>query len=200
MSGSSGASAGGLSRAAGPIAREDEQLERRGEAAAALWVALAERVHAPNPLPVGEVEPPNAWRPSAGDLTPHSGSVGASTGGESEAKAPERLTLRVDGGHLGELSVTLDREGDALRVVIGLQNERDIGEIVPDARALRSALESAGLSVHTLNIVQASQVGTVLAQRRSNPSAPKQPTDPQGSAQHGPETQKRDQKRLQLIG
>jgi hypothetical protein len=194
-------SGGGLGRAAGALEREDRDVERRGETAAALWVSLAERMQvAPQRLPTGEIEPPSAWRGRAGDLTPPTVQT-ADTAGPTEApKAPERLTLRVDGGDLGEVSLTLDRENGALRVVIGLENERHLSSIGPDALALRGALESAGLSVHSLNIVPSSQVGTVLAQRRLHSSGQQPASDPEGSEQQQPPTQKRNQKRLQLIG
>lgn len=202
MSLSGGASFGaGLGRAALGSQSDERDVERRGEAAAALWVSLAERMQvAPQRLPLGEIEPPSAWRGSAGDLTPPT-VQSAGPGGDAKApEAPERLTLRVDGGDLGEVSLTLEREDGALRIVIGLENERHLSSIGPDARALRSALEGAGLSVHSLNIVPSNQVGTVLAQRRSTPSGQEQATDPEGSDQHEPHTQKRNQKRLQLIG
>jgi hypothetical protein len=205
VSSSGGATAGGFSRTSTSIERDESARERRGETAAALWVALAERVQcAPQPLPLGEIEPatapPNAWRASAGDLTPHVATAGSSGDAPADPTATERLTLRVDGGQMGEVSVTLERQDGALRVVIGLENEGFVHSVAPDARALRSALEGAGLSVHSLNIVPSSEVGTVLAQRRTSPSGPKPATDPQGSEQQNPETQKRNQKRLQLIG
>jgi hypothetical protein len=201
VSSSGGTTASGSSRGPGQIERDDAAQQRRGEAAAALWLALAERVHvSPTQLPSGEVEPPSAWRGSAGDLTPPVASAGASGGAPAHANATERLTLRVDGGHMGEVSLTLDRENGALRVVIGLENERFVNEVAPDARALRSSLEAAGLSVHSLNIVPRAEVGTVLAQRRSSLSGQKPASDPEGSDQQEPQTRKRNQKRLQLIG
>jgi hypothetical protein len=202
VSSSGGATSGsGLGRSTGLIECEDREHERRGEAAAALWVSLAERMQVvPQRLPAGEIEPPSAWRSRAGDLTPPAVQNTGSTGSSPAPRAPDRLTLHVDGGDLGEVSLTLEREDGALRVVIGLENERHLGSIGPDARALRGALEGAGLSVHSLNIVPSSQVGTVLAQRRSTLSGQKPVTDPEGSEPHEPPTQKRNQKRLQLIG
>lgn len=201
MNSGSGAGASGSSLAAGRIVRDEGVHERRGEAAAALWLALAERVHAaPTQAPLAEIEPPNAWRGSAGDLTPRASATGTSGEAPADANAPERLTLRVDGGHMGEVSLTLEREDGALRVVIGLENERFVGDLAPDARALRSALEAAGLSVHSLNIVPRAELGTVLAQRRLSQTGQKAPGDPQGSQPQEAQAQKRNQKRLQLIG
>jgi hypothetical protein len=155
---------------------------------------------APQRLPAPEIEPPSAWRGSAGDLTPPAGQGVGTPGSAAAPEAPERLVLHVDGGDLGEVSLTLEREDGALRVVIGLENEQHLRSIGPDARALRGALESAGLSVHSLNIVPSSQVGTVLAQRRLHPSGQEPAADPEGSEQQQPHTQRRNQKRLQLIG
>jgi hypothetical protein len=205
VSSSGGATPGGLSRAATSIERDDSARARRGETAAALWVALAERVHGtPQPPLRAETQaqnpPPNAWRTSAGDLTPLVAPPARADDATADAKAAERLTLHVDGGQMGDVSVTLERQDGALRVVIGLENEGFVRSVTPDALLLRSALEGAGFSVHSLNIVPSSEVGTVLAQRRTSPSEPKPATDPEGSAPHDPETQKRNQKRLQLIG
>ncbi len=108
--------------------------------------------------------------------------------------------LRVDGGALGELEVTLDRQDGALCVVIGMENQHLVSSVLPDARALKSALESAGVSVQSLNVVPASEVGTVLAERRLSLSGPK-PAAEEGAEHHENEkAQKRNHKRLTLIG
>ena len=107
--------------------------------------------------------------------------------------------MRVDGGSLGELEVTLDRQGDALRVVIGMENQDLVREVLPDTRALRAALEGAGVSVQSLNVVPASQVGTVLAQRRPNHSESKPAADAAADQENEPERKKLN-KRLTLIG
>lgn len=203
MNSSGGASAGGLGATSRLLERDETRHERDGEAAAALWVALAQQVTQAQALPLASTEaasgPPNAWHPSAGELTP--GSVIAATSGDApaEANAAERLVLRVDGGALGELEVTLDRNDGQLSVVIGMENQHLVGSVLPDAGALRTALEGAGLSVQSLNVVLASEVGTVLAQRRLSPSGTK-PAAPSGN-EPSPETdRKRTHKRLTLIG
>jgi len=195
-----GASAGGLRGAALPLEREDGARERDGEQAAALWVALAAQVTSAQQLPLaGDQQPPTAWRPSAGDLTPARGAQGASGGGPADAKSVERMTLRVDGGALGELEVTLDRHEGALRVVIGLENQQLVGSVLPDAAALKSALESAGVNLQSLNVVPKTEVGTVLAQRRSSPSGQNAVGDQPAEAD--PEqARRRTHKRLTLIG
>lgn len=109
------------------------------------------------------------------------------------------MTLRVDGGSLGELEVTLDRQDGGLRVVIGMENQRLVGSVLPDAAALRSALERAGINVQSLNVVPQSEVGTVLAQRRLSPSGQKSDAAP-GAEQDPEKTRTRSHKRLTLIG
>jgi flagellar hook-length control protein FliK len=195
---SGGASAGGLRGPTLPLEREATR-ERDGEQAAALWVALAQQVTSAQSLPLGEIEPTNAWRPSAGVMTPPQGPTGPSEGTPAEPSRVERMTLRVDGGALGELEVTLDRQDGQLRVVIGMENQHLVGSVLPDARVLRSALEAAGVNLQSLNVVPKSEVGTVLAQRRLSPSGL------ESAAEHGAEAdpekaQKRTSKRLTLIG
>lgn len=203
---SGGTSAGGLNGSLRNLEREEAPRERDGEQAAALWVALAQQVTSSQQLALPTTEqnenvspPPSAWHSSAGDMTPAGGAAPAEGGGPSDPKALERMTLRVDGGALGELEVTLDRQDGALRVVIGMENQQLVGSVLPDAQALKSALEHVGLTVQSLNVVPQSEVGTVLAQRRLSPSGQK--SDAQPSAEQEPEkAQKRNHKRLTLIG
>jgi len=197
---SGGPSAGGLRGAAQALEREEPSRERAAEDAAALWVALAQQVtHSQSLALPSESQPTSPWRVSAGDLTPASGASAAAGGAPAESKASERMVLRVDGGALGELEVTLDREDGALRVVIGMENQHLVSSVLPDARLLQSALESAGVNVQSLNVVAASEVGTVLAQRRLSLSGPK-PAAEAGGEQDPEKAQKRNQKRLALIG
>ena len=200
-----GASTGGLGGATRPTDRDEQPRQRAGEAAAELWLALSQRAvsaqHLPLELPTnGQTETPSAWRASAGDLTPGAAAAIATGSVSAEPAAAERLTLRVDGGELGELSVVLDRKQGALSVVIGLENERFLSSVLPDARALRVALEGAGLNVHSLSVVPTSEVGTVLAQRRLSPSGQKQAAEQKASEQDPEPAQKRQHKRLTLIG
>lgn len=201
---SGGTSAGGLTGAGRTIER-DEPRERAGEAAAALWLSLSQRAESVQRLPLdlqanSQNETPSAWRGSAGDLTPARGAAPSQAAAQSDSPAAERLTLRVDGGELGEVEVTLDRKDGALNVVIGLQNGHLASSVLPDARALRQALEGAGLNVHNLSVVPTSEVGTVLAQRRLSPSGQKPAANPNGSEAHPESTQRHTRKRLTLIG
>jgi flagellar hook-length control protein FliK len=196
---SGGASAGGLNGASRLLERDETRHERDGEAAAALWVALAQRVTSAQTLPLAVSEPTSAWHPSAGDLTPGRPAAVAAGDAPADPKAAERMVLRIDGGALGELEVTLDRKDGALSVVIGMENQHLVNSVLPDARVLQSALEGAGITVQSLNVVQASEVGTVLAQRRLSPSGPK-PAAPQSAEQDPEADRKRKHKRLTLIG
>lgn len=198
---SGGTSAGGLSGAALHQEREETVRERDGEQAAALWVALAQQLGSTQQLPLsaGESEPTSAWRPSAGDMTLARSAAPAAGGAPADSKPAERMTLRVDGGALGELEVTLDRQEGGLRVVIGMENQGLVGAVLPDTATLRSALESAGITVQSLNVVPQSEVGTVLAQRRSSLSGQKSDAA-DGAEQDREKAQKRAHKRLTLIG
>ncbi|HVY27854.1 MAG TPA: flagellar hook-length control protein FliK [Polyangiaceae bacterium] len=210
----SGSSAGGLSSATRQVERDESRREQGSQEAAALWVALAQKVTSSQSLPLsGEAAPSaslgqsgttSAWHPSAGDLTPAGAAVGAASGAASgaaaDSKAPERLVLRVDGGHLGELEVTLERQEGGMRVVIGMENQHLVGSVLPDAHTLKAALEGAGVNVQSLNVVPASEVGTVLAQRRLSPSGPKPAADEGAEQQENEKAQKRNHKRLTLIG
>jgi hypothetical protein len=201
---SGGATAGGLNAAPRALEREEARHERDGEAAAALWVALAQQVTTAQALPLAASTeapsaPPSAWHPSAEDLTPGGVMAPTAGGAPADASASERMVLRVDGGALGELEVTLDRQDGELRVVIGMENQHLVSSVLPDARALRTALEGVGITVQSLNVVAASEVGTVLAQRRGSPSGPK-PAAPQGAEQNPETDRKRNRKRLTLIG
>lgn len=195
---------------------ETRSHERGSDEAAALWVALAQKVSsshslafpgqasapaaAATPAALARTETPSAWHPSAGDLTPGQAADGVSGGAPADAQAPERLVLRVDGGSLGELEVTLERQDGAMRVVIGMENQHLVGSVLPDTQALKAALEHAGVNVQSLNVVPASEVGTVLAQRRLSPSGQKPGTEASAEQHENEKAQKRNHKRLTLIG
>lgn len=207
---SGGTSAGGLSSATRQVEREDALSQHGGEEAAALWVALAQKVESSQSLALpsldstaqapGQNQTTSAWHPSAGDMTPAGGVLSAPGGASAEAKAPERLVLRVDGGSLGELEVTLERQEGGMRVVIGMENQHLVGSVLPDTHALRAALEGVGVNVQSLNVVPASEVGTVLAQRRTSPSGQKPVADESAEQRENEKAQKRTHKRLTLIG
>lgn len=195
-----GASGTGPRGAAATPLRDPQSDERARETASALWLALAQRVEqATPPAALGEAEPPSAWRASAGDLTPGSQAGALSAGAGGEGERPERMVLRVDGGALGELEVTLERDGGGLNLIIGLENRDSVGRVLPDARILQGALERAGVSVQSLRVVPASEVGTVLAQRRLSPSGPRSGSTEQREPE--PEQEQRQKhKRITLIG
>lgn len=205
MNSGGGASTGGLSSATRQLERDDSPRERDGEAAAALWVALTQQitgapVRPALPTEQGVNPPPSAWHSSAGDLTPGASSLTGVADAPPPPDAVERLVVRVDGGALGEVEVTLERKDGTMNVVIGMENKHLVGSVLPDATALRSALEAAGITVQSLNVVPVSEVGTVLAQRRLSPSGQKPAADKQAADQDPEADRKRTHKRLTLIG
>lgn len=193
-------STGGLRDLARPQEREDASGARDGEASAALWAALAQKVSVAQVPLLSLEEMPSAWRASGGVLTPEAATTVAASSDAPEGSAAERLVVRVDGGELGELEVTVDRERGALRVTIGLENEQLARSVTLGSQGLRAALERAGMSVLSLNIVPASEVGTVLAQHRTSPSGPRPEPPKSGTEQDPDATRKRAHKRLTLIG
>jgi flagellar hook-length control protein FliK len=200
---SSGSATGGLSSggsALGARETQDRASEQGARAAAELWVALAQQVSSSYAAPRPEAAvPPSPWRASAGDLTPPVHGP-ANTAASQPPSSSERLVLRVDGGELGELEVTLDREAGALRVVIGVENEQLARSVAPDASGLRAALERAGVELSSLNIVAQRDAGTVLARQRSKPSVGTNDEHPQRPDREPDASPRRNQRRLTLIG
>jgi hypothetical protein len=114
----------------------------------------------------------SGWRAGAGDLTQSSDGAGAATGGSgssAQSDAPaERLTLSVDGGELGALSLVVDRKQGAISVTIGVRDAVAEAAVGLERRALEQALAGHGITVDSLRIVRADAVGTVLAPPRPN--------------------------------
>jgi hypothetical protein len=80
-----------------------------------------------------------------------------------------------------------------------MENQHLVGAVLPDAAALKSALEGAGINLRSLNVVPKTEVGTVLAQRRSSPSGQDVAAD-QTTDADPEQARKRTHKRLTLIG
>jgi hypothetical protein len=144
--------------------------------------ALAPHVTAQYRLPLGT---PDGWRAGDGALTPReqpapatasASSVTNVTAGPEGTAEAERLVVSVKSAEIGELSLVLDRRGGALRVVIGVADARSAEAMLPERDALLRQLEHSGLRVESLQIVQQSQVGTVLAPPRTigGPRGPEQ--------------------------
>ena len=119
----------------------------------------------------------SAWHSGAGDLTPSNGSqalasgaaVGASGGaGEAAEPSENRMIVRVDGGDLGEVSLVVDRKDGAIRVTISAADAGAEAALGLERAGLMAALQSHGISVDSVNVVRASNFGTVLAPIRSN--------------------------------
>lgn len=155
-----------------PIAefdRESRDLTERAER----WLAAMSGVLAP-PSPPPKLPalpeeaprgpagaPPVSWQGGVGPLTP--GSLGA---GDSNAgpELSERLVMKLDAGDLGELSFTIDRSADGMRVVIGADGRNAQAAVGAERETLLAALRAVGLPAQSVTVVAPERVGTVLAQ------------------------------------
>lgn len=154
-------------------AREIEERDQE-ELAKRFAQALAPQIisQLPPPPPKGAAEPPGGWRASDGVLTPASASDGAyaasaAAEGEAEPEANQRIVLRVQTRDLGEVSLVLDRNEGAVRVVIGVEDASTIERMMPERDALARQLQGSGLTIQSIQFVRQSEVGTVLAQSPS---------------------------------
>ena len=117
-------------------------------------------------------EPTSDWHSGDGDLTPGTGSrladPGAGAGlvsgaGEAADASQNRLIIRVDGGDLGEVALVVDRKEGAIRVTISAADAGAEAALGLERAGLMRALHNQGIAVDSVNIVRASNFGTVLA-------------------------------------
>lgn len=194
--------------------REQAEEERAKKRRPEDWAfALAQSVAAKippawQPIP----ESPGGWRGVDNSLTarscdnmlkseagaPAAGTrVGGATETASENGDDGRLSLTVDAGELGELSLIVDRTKAGVRVTIGVADQRAVAAVGPERAALERALFKAGLSVESVSVV-AQATGTVFAQTpkaRTLDSAQRAPNHDESDPHR-----KRTQRRLNLIG
>jgi flagellar hook-length control protein FliK len=108
------------------------------------------------------------------------------------------LTLTVSTPELGEVSIVIDRAEGGVRVVLGVGGRAAEQRLEPEKAALIQSLRGVGLDVHSVNVVQQTRVGTLLAQRGSgkaqSPSAKEEELDEKQQAQ------RKKHKRIDLIG
>jgi hypothetical protein len=117
-------------------------------------------------LPVA-APPPVAWQASDGFMT----QAARPTVAGDPAGAIQRLRFDVDAGELGRISVVVDRQGSALRVLVGTDNPAALSQLGPERAALEHALRASGIELSTVRIVRAGELGTVLAQRLAKPAS-----------------------------
>jgi hypothetical protein len=154
-------------------AREIEERDRE-ELAKRFAQALAPQIisQLPPPPPKGETDTPGGWRSGDGALTQAGASDQAqearlASEGSGDAEPNQRVVVSVETPDLGQVSLVLDRNEGAVRVVIGLEDASAIERMLPEREALARQLQGSGLTVQSIQFVRQSDVGTVLA-----PSAP----------------------------
>ena len=146
-----------------------EQAERWATLVGMQLSALAPKAISP--------EPTNGWHTGVGDMTPATGSsltqaaaangpVAAGTGAGDASE--NRITIRVDGGDLGEVALLVDRKEGAIRVTISAADAGAEAALGLERTALTRALESHGIRVDSVNVVRANNFGTALAPVRSS--------------------------------
>jgi hypothetical protein len=161
-----------------PRDREDEEkttLDQAQRWASLLGAQLAATAVKTLTPPVSDTT--SAWHSGAGDLTPSDASSGSAgearearavdVGGAAEARE-ERMIVRVDGGDLGEVALIVDRKQGAIRVTISAADAGAEAALGLERAGLLAALQSQGITVDSVNVVRASNFGTVLAPPRSN--------------------------------
>ncbi|HEY2407716.1 MAG TPA: hypothetical protein VGI10_17030 [Polyangiaceae bacterium] len=146
-------------------------------------------------------ETTSGWRGGAGDLTRVADGASAGGGpqeaGETNENSAQRLTLSVDGGDLGALSLVVDRRQGAISVTIGVRDSAAEAAVGLERRALEQALAGHGITVDSVRIVRADALGIVLAPSRPNA---KQRTRPDDDGVLPEPEKRRLARKLNLIG
>lgn len=191
---------------AGHERADDEKLTREQAERWASFVSV--QVAAARQLPKPSVkEPTNEQRADAGDLTPqgaknlpaHGASKGALHGsGEGDGRDENRMVVRVDGGDLGEVAMTVDRKDGAIRVTISAADAAAEAVLGLERVALMQALQSHGITVDSVNVVRVGNSGTVpaprsVATRRARESADAESTE-------GDRERRKQSRKLNIIG
>lgn len=98
-------------------------------------------------------EPGGSWAAEAGD----------------GSQAPDRigqLHLELDGGRLGTVYLTVQRQGTAVSVVVGVADPIQRALVELELGSLTQALRAAGLNVGSVRVLHPEAAGTALAQGR----------------------------------
>ena len=198
----------GLGAGAASRAHERADDEKTTLDQAERWASLlGAQLSAVVPPPIVS-EPPSAWHPGAGDLTPGTGgglTVGGAAnglvGGSDEAAdaGENRMIVRVDGGDLGEVSLVVDRKAGAIRVTISAADAGAEAALGLERAGLMRALQSHGIAVDSINVVRANNFGTVLAPVRSN-ATQRTREAAQAESKDDEQARRRLARKLNLIG
>ena len=191
---------------AGHERADDEKLTREQ---AERWASfVSAQVNAARQTPKPSVkEPTNEQRADAGDLTP-GGAKGmpapgvakgvASGTGEGSASDENRMVVRVDGGDLGEVALTVDRKDGALRVTISAADAAAEAVLGVERIALMQALQSHGITVDSVNVVRVGNSGTVPAQRSSATQRARESAE--ADSTDGDRERRKQSRKLNIIG
>jgi hypothetical protein len=170
----SGGISSGLDPSVTPAGHERADDEKTTLDQAERWATLLGAQLAATPAKAIASEPTTGWRAGAGDMTPRdanvlpaqSGSVGVlGAGSEAAAATENRMIVRVDGGILGEVALIVDRNQGAIRVTISAQDAAAEAALGSERALLMQALQSHGITVDSVDVVRANNVGTLPAQR-----------------------------------
>ncbi len=198
-------SSGALDPRLAPV--DGEALTREDvEDRATRWAqALANTLGAPAGVAapgVGELTAPTRQTTGAGtDAEPVPGTRaapnGAASGSEGSPSDTQTLSLRVNAGDLGEITLVVDRAISGTRISIGVDNAHAARAFGPERAALQQALEAYGIRVESVVVVNTRQVGTTIAGRVEAASRAKEASKYKEHV--GGESSQR-KKRLKLIG
>ncbi len=150
------------------------------DAAKALWVALLLQNIAPRVVSLGVVEGQMASadesgrRSGAGKLTfgpaiidgsSDQGPSGIGEGAEGAHTSAQvgQMRLEVDGGRLGTVYLTVQRQGTEVSVVVGIADPIQRALVELELGSLTQALRAAGLNVGSVRVLHPDAAGTALA-------------------------------------
>lgn len=167
-------------------ARRDERKGVGGDtessdAAKEAWVALTQNIAA-RVVQLGGAEqdvpaPSDAARTGAGKLTFGAAQVDGSEAdgvaytddGADNGSGADRigqLHLEMDGGRLGTVHLTVQRQGTAVSVVVGVADPIQRALVELELGSLTHALRAAGLNVGSVRVLHPEAAGIAFAQAR----------------------------------
>jgi len=191
---------------AGHERADDEKLTREQAERWASFVS-AQVAAARSPVKPSVKEPTNERRADAGDLTPggakglpvQAASQGAlSSSGAGSGSDENRMVVRVDGGDLGEVALTVDRKDGALRVTISAADAAAEAVLGLERAVLMQALQSHGITVDSVNVVRAGNSGTVPAPRSVATQRARESADAEST--EGDRERRKQSRKLNVIG
>lgn len=191
----------GLSKGLEATLPERSETEKKNTLEQAKRWALLVSAPLSHPLPIQNAMETSDWRAGAGDMTPPSTAGAGSHGISADAKNSHenRLIVRVDAGDLGEVALLVDRTDGAMRVTIGVQGAHAEAAVEVERSALTQALQNAGISVDSVNVVRGSSFGTVLAPPRTSTST-RSRENSESTASDNEAERRRLSRKLNLIG